>query len=232
MVFGTADAGLWVGVWRARRGCAAMSSTKLGRPEHKSDSGWLQGNTWIKCFPITSLGSLHPWHQTFCRVVWGTRVPHDFPEATHHPWDDICLATTPLPAICHCLFTPNSTTTKMCNSHLLPRGAGARDTAQVSGARLLYEHRQQGCYPRAVVEAGRRGTRAKAHTWHKSKLVHASHGQAQSGNQNHQRSWVSKQPCNEAWNAAALPGFQKGCDPCETSLRQQGTGAGGPRVPF
>lgn len=76
MMFGTADKGLQVGVWRARWGCTAMSSTRLGRSGHKSGTGWLQGNAWIKCLLITSLGSLHPWQQTVCRGSLRAHVAH------------------------------------------------------------------------------------------------------------------------------------------------------------
>lgn len=96
------------------------------------------------------------------------------------PGDDTSLTTTLHPAICHCLFAQNSATTKMRNCQLLPMGAGTR------GLGLAGEPSTGGkaATPTLRGEAGGRGTSAKAHARHKSKLVRANHGEAQPGNEN------------------------------------------------
>lgn len=93
----------------------------------------------------------------------------DFPEATHRPGDNTCLTAAP----------PRRFLTS-CRGLQPPE----------LGLGLPGSH--------AAGQAGRRGTRAKARTWHRSKSVRASNGQARPADSSCQRSRVTQQPGNGA----------------------------------
>lgn len=133
-------------------GLRTSSSTRLGRSGHKPGTGGLQGNAWIKCLPVTSLGSL-PTAELF-QGWFEAQVAHRISPRPHTVLGTAPASRPHRTAICHRLFTPNAANTKAatatsCQGMLPPElGAGLPGSHAAGGGR------EKG-------ETGRRGRQGK-----------------------------------------------------------------------